>query len=765
MGLDMCCGMGNFFNHLPNLYNVYGFDIDPKAVAVARYLYPDAHIETCDIRQYNPSQRVDIIVGNPPFNLRFDYRLSQKYYMDKAYSVLNPAGLLMLVVPCSFLQSVFWEKTRIAGVNEQFSFVGQTRLPENAFAEVGVERFATKIMVFLRASDHIEMKAYCDDEFVPTEVLCRRIAEAREMKRAQRLYLLRETANIDKEELEAFEYRLAKYLYELKAHARLREHLPKAEALVAKFRNQRPPDNCTNEEYKKWEKNKLTTAKVLAVIRRYISRQNVVPRKEVALVKNSYGFKLKAYAPRLLDKVEHRAASIVNLVSGQSELPMPSMLTEAHVRQIQAAKRLNVRKQRQYERQEQPFEGMTANPALVTYLDRATFVNKEHEICRFTELQKHDLNRVMQKRYALLNWQQGSGKTAAVYHQAKYLLKYGKVRNAIVLAPAIVINMTWRPFLDINGEHYRQVRCPADLDDVPVGVFLVVSTSLLAKLKRPFMRFVKLRSRQLALVFDESDEITNPLSARTRYVLSIFRRLKYKILDTGATTRNNIGELYSQFELLYNNSANMICWSTESYHENKEREVECDTNPYYGQPFPAFRGHTVFKSCHCPGKASVFGIEKQNQDVYNKEALAAMIAKTCRWFRLSEYSDMAELHAAFGYCCPEERTPRFRFREWTDIPDELVREDWLSPNLFEVLDALSEIDNEDRENFLRWCRQNGYDIAMDDVAELATRYLSIYGDCTSLEDEPPDEEDSPYVSDYRSDMRRYATDIFDDDYD
>lgn len=548
--------------------------------------------------------------------------------MDKAYSVLNPAGLLMLVVPCSFLQSAFWEKTRIAGVNEHFSFVGQTRLPENAFAGIGVERFATKIMVFLRASDHIEMKAYRDDEFVSTEVLRRRIAEVREMKQSQRLYLSRETASLDKEELEAFEYRLAKYLYELKAHAGLREHLPKAEALVAKFRNQRPPDNCTNEEYKKWEKNKLTTAKVLATIRRYISRQNVVPRKEVALVKTSYGFKLKAYAPRLLDKVEHRVANIVDLVSGRAELPLPVTVTAANVRQIRAARRLIARKRRQYERQEQPFEEMSPDPVLAEYLDRATFVNKEHEICRFTELQKHDLNSVMQKRYALLNWQQGSGKTAAVYHRVKYLLKYGKVRNAVILAPAIAVNMTWCPFLDINGEHYRHVRCPADLDDVPVGVFLVVSTSLLAKLQRSLMRFVKLRSRKLALVFDESDEITNPLSARTRHVLSIFRRLRYKILDTGTTTRNNIAELYSQFELLYNNSANMICWSTESYHENKEREVECDTNPYYGQPFPAFRGHTVFKSCHCPGKASVFGIEKQNQDVYNKDALAAMIAKT-----------------------------------------------------------------------------------------------------------------------------------------
>ena len=35
MILDMCCGMGNFFNHLPNQHNAYGFDIDGKAVAVA----------------------------------------------------------------------------------------------------------------------------------------------------------------------------------------------------------------------------------------------------------------------------------------------------------------------------------------------------------------------------------------------------------------------------------------------------------------------------------------------------------------------------------------------------------------------------------------------------------------------------------------------------------------------------------------------------------------------------------------------------------
>ena len=628
MILDMCCGMGNFFNHLPNMHNAYGFDIDGKAVAVAKYLYPDAHIEKCDIRQYYPEQRFDIIIGNPPFNLKFDYKLSQEFYLDKAYDVLNPAGILMVIVPCSFMQSEFWEKRRVTGINEQFSFIGQSKLNPNAFASAGVHNFNTKVMVFLRQSLHIEMQVYNAEEFISMTELKDRIHEARRMKHRLRLDLMRETNRIDKEELDVFEYKLAKYMYELKAHAKLNRHIDKAEALVTKFRNQKPPENATQEQIKQWEKNKLTTGKVLGIIRRYITTQNVVPRKEVALVKTSYGFKLKQYAPRLLDKVPHKAASINDLVLGRAELPVPELPTEKNMRQIRAAEKLIRKKRRQYEIQNRPFADMKPDPHLAEYLDRTTFINKDGDTCEFTPLQKHDLNLVLQKHYALLNWQQGSGKTAAVYHRAKYLLKFRKVRNAVILAPAIATNMTWIPFLTMNREKFRVVRNNADLETVPDGVFLILSTSMLSKLKRGMAGFVRRTSGKICLVFDESDEITNPSSQRTRHILSLFHRLKYKILDTGTTTRNNIAELYSQFELLYNNSVNMICWCDRIYHENKDKEIEEDRNPHYGEPFPTFRGHVLFRACHCPGKSTVFGIEKQNQDVYNKEELAELIGKT-----------------------------------------------------------------------------------------------------------------------------------------
>ena len=628
MVLDMCCGMGNFFNHLPNLHNTYGFDIDGRAVTVARHLYPEAHIEKCDIQQYRPEQRFDVIIGNPPFNLKFDCKLSQEYYMDKAYDVLNPAGFLMVIVPVSFMQSEFWEKTRVANINSCFSFVGQTKLNPDAFDSMGVHNFSTKVMVFLRRSRHIEMQPYNADEFIPMEKLKDRVRKTRAMKQRIRIDLMRETNRIDREELEAFEYRLSKYMYELKAHAVLNRHIEKAEALVSKFRNQKPPENATNQQVKDWERKKLTTGKVLGIIRKYITSQHSVPRKEVALVKTSYGFKLKPYAPRLLDKVTHKAASINDLILGRAELPVPETVTESNRLQIRAAEKLIRRKQKQYEMQNLRFADMEEDVNLKEYLDRSTFINKDGEACEFTALQKHDLNLVLQKRYALLNWQQGSGKTAAVYYRARFLLKFRKVRNAIILAPAIATNMTWIPFLSVNRERFRVIRAESDLTNVPEGMFLVVSTSMLGKLRRGLVRYVKQTSRKLCLVFDESDEITNPTSQRTRNILCIFRRLKYKILDTGTTTRNNIAELYSQFELLYNNSVNMVCWSPQVYHENKEREIEEENNTDYGSPFPAFRGHVLFRACHCPGKATVFGIEKQNQDVYNKEELSELIGKT-----------------------------------------------------------------------------------------------------------------------------------------
>ena len=63
----------------------------------------------------------------------------------------------------------------------------------------------------------------------------KRIGEARAMKHRLRFDLMRETNRIDKEELELFEYKLAKYMYELKAHAKLNKHIDKEMCIRDRF--------------------------------------------------------------------------------------------------------------------------------------------------------------------------------------------------------------------------------------------------------------------------------------------------------------------------------------------------------------------------------------------------------------------------------------------------------------------------------------------------------------------------------------------------
>ncbi|MCC8035371.1 MAG: N-6 DNA methylase [Rikenellaceae bacterium] len=638
MVLEMCCGMGNFFNYLPNHFNAFGFDIDPNAIKVAKYLYPDANFEVNDLYQYKGNQSYDIVIGNPPFNLKIGGKLSQHLYCEKAHELLNPMGFLIFIAPCSYLGNDFWDKRRANTMNNLYSFIGQSKLPKNAFKNVGVSNFSTKVMVFMRSSRQIESKPYSADEFVTFDELTRLITEARNLKASQRLKLIRESTEEARAEYELFEYKTKKYLYELKNHKHLRKHYNKGVALITKYRNQKPPDNCTREDYKEWERTKLTPERILASLRKYIRQQYEVPRKEISVVKNNYCIRLKGYAPRMLNKLESRRISINDLVLGLEEIPVPAVPTPKHRQQVRSLQKLIRRKKREYEDQSRIIMEMDRVPWIDDYLKKQTFLNKEYEVCHFTELQQHDLGLAFQKRFILLNWQQGSGKTAAAYHYGKYLLKYRKVKNAIIMAPAIATNLTWLSFLETNREEFYFVNRISDFHNIPEGVFIVLPSSMLGKIKRQLRTLLKMRSNNVAFIFDESDEITNPTSQRTINTLAVFRRCSHKLLATGTTTRNNINELYSQLELLYNNSFNFICWCDTVYKENEDKEIEEKTNDYYGSPFPAYRGHVLFKHCFCPSKATVFGIEKVNQDIYNKDVLADIIAKTIITRKFREFA-------------------------------------------------------------------------------------------------------------------------------
>lgn len=535
----------------------------------------------------------------------------------------------MAIVPASFLADGFQDRTKIETIEKDLSFIGQALLPKDTFASSGVDSFATKVMVFHRKADCMESRAYQPDECLTMDTLTERVKEYRILKNSKRLDLKRENKIIDEAETEAFEYTLRKYLYELKTHQKLQKHVDSAVALITKYRNQRPPENATAEQYKQWEKTRLRPATVLAVLKRYIREQNKESRKEVALVKTNYSFKLKQYSPRLLDRTDRKCVPITELLTDDSSsLPVSYDKTCAPSEQYRTALKYINKRRENFKKMNVPLKDHIPSEEHLKYAEEATFINAEGTVCHFTELQKKDLAVILGREQCLLNWQQGSGKTAAVFHRARFLCDRRLVKNTVVIAPAIAIKMTWEPFLQRNGVRFITVRKHDDIEKVTDGTFVVISTTMLSRFKYQISRFVKTRSRKLCLIFDESDELTNPSSQRTRLVLSLFRRLRYKILATGTTTRNNIAELYSQLELLYNNSALMTCWSPERYESAGNEEPTAVSNEMYGQPFPPRGGFRLFRSCHCPTKATVFGIEKMNQDVRNADQLRELIDKT-----------------------------------------------------------------------------------------------------------------------------------------
>src|SRR5574344_281656 len=229
-------------------------------------------------------------------------------------------------------------------------------------------------------------------------------------------------------------------------------------------------------------------------------------------------------------------------------------------------------------------------------------------------LQKNDLSKVLQKKYSLVNWCQGGGKSLAGLCFNEF--NKNNVKRQYIIAPPIAINLTWRYILDnclINDKKLDYI-CIESLEDVKKisdNKLVLIPLTMLRKYNKQIKKEVKKDSYKISLIFDESDSISNYHSATTKAVMNCFRKTRYKLLMTGTTTRNNVNELYPQIELLYNNSVNMICECEQVYKEGKlTKDLELTKNKFYNKAFRGYFGFGLWKSCFCPSKVTVFGAEK-----------------------------------------------------------------------------------------------------------------------------------------------------------
>lgn len=655
---DLTFGAGAFFNFAPMESNIYGCELDIRAFKVAQYLYPKANLTCGDIRSYAPGIKFDYVVGNPPFNLEWwvdgAQVLSQLYYCQKAAELLKPLGIMALVVPFSFLADDFSDGGYIREMEERFSFLGQFELDADTFAGIGVKGYRTKVQFWQRRS---EMTGWKPQKYTTEQLditVCRDsvenvrrtiLAEAQETFRRNRSHILLELAR-NTDASSEFIYKVKKYLYDIKQHPRLCEKYVKCCEYVNKYYTQEQPKEMSYEE---WARVRITEAKVLAYLRNTVRKQHPPQyRDEIKLVKHNYSIGYKAYSPKMAHQMKQT-------MPFEEDTPIYRIVAQGEADAYEQYARFLRRRQREHEAEQRRFSEMEPDAEIGAWLGAWTLYDAENEEPIYLNaLQKHDINLVLQKRYALLQWEQGSGKTLAGIAASMYRMERQGAYCTWVVSNAISIRNNWNVVLPNYGLHYVMVNRLADLDKIQRGDFAIITLNMVSKYRKQIKNWIKRHNQKVALCFDESDEISNPSSVRTKAMLDIFRRVKWKLEMTGTSTRNNISEFCPQLELAYNNSVNMLSLCDTTYYYDKKNLDEdgkpiltSESNPWYGQPIPAYRtGYRLFAESHLPEKITVFGVGQRTQDIYNADVLSDILDRfvITRTFEEITGKDIKRIH-------------------------------------------------------------------------------------------------------------------------
>lgn len=634
---DLTCGKGSFFNHLPNEEELYGCEIDPDSFAIARHLFPKAKLTLGDMRTYQPGIHFNLIVGNPPYNLNWNYggkkMPSQTAYILKAAELLFPGGFLAVIVPETFLGEST-KKIEVKRIYQQFNHIVQVKLDPNAFSWLGVQNFPTKLLLLQRHADCLEKIPYSPvvmdliSESDSAAIYQKYVRPCKEHIRKENPKV---TLQINREAGLAAEKKRneEKLLYQIRVHPRTQKQYEKCRELLDTYYQQKCPPDMKSDE---WEKKRLHYKPVMQEITSVLRQQNHRETDKVALVRSKDFIYYKAYSKKMqADADEQNARMDMHRIS---QLVVSG--THHDLLQCGPYRKLLEKKRRAYRHQVQAFAEMEEDSDIREWLLNWELTNKwGGEAIRLNERQLYDTNLTLQKRYAYLQWSQGAGKTVSGTAQGMYRLAHGQTDYVFVVSSAISIETTWAPFLEKYQIPHKVIRCRADLRRVYPGDFVLITLGRTKNYQHQIQKIVKLASRRLFLIYDEAQnssalEENEEVGKLTKATLSCFRSLKYKLLMSGTSINNNVVESYPQLYLLYNGSVNMRCMADCLYSFCEESQ---DYTPYFNDrfamPYPAYvEGLSYFKHSHLPEKLTVFGVVQRRQDILNAEVLREIISYT-----------------------------------------------------------------------------------------------------------------------------------------
>lgn len=140
-----------------------------------------------------------------------------------------------------------------------------------------------------------------------------------------------------------------------------------------------------------------------------------------------------------------------------------------------------------------------------------------------------------------------------------------------------------------------------------------------------------------------------------------------------------------------------------------------------------------------------------------------------KWMDLSDYSDREKFYDACRELHNDEEDPELMFQDWENIPSPLIGESWLSDNIFEVVEAISNLSETEHEAFTAWLNYTSNDLSSEDIDDLISSFEDEYqGTYRSEEDyayEVVDEcYDLPEFAKTYFDYKKFARDLFICDY-
>ena len=684
---DLTCGKGSFFNSIYGEKRLYGCEIDPDSFAIARYLFPEASLTLGDIRDYMPGVHFHLVVGNPPYNLKWRYQgkamNSQMVYILKAAELLFPGGLLAVIVPESFLGEET-KKIEVKRIYDQFSHLVQVRLDPNAFAWLGVKNFPTKLLILQKKGPSIPENPYRPELIETTdarEVYLKYVHPAKESCRraAPEIQFAFNRQQREEEEKHRREQQL---LYQIRIHPRTKDRYKECCDLLERYYNQKRP---LDMKYEEWEATRLHYQPVMASIHQVLRMQNRIEEDRVALVKGKWSLYYKAYSCRVQPEAAARNADM-----GIQEIAQ--IVTSGGAVDLGAYglyRKLLQKKQREYRHQTVPFSEMTEDPEIREWLQSWELTDRwGRDPIRLNERQLCDTNLTLQKRYAYLQWSQGAGKTVSGTAQGMYRLAHGQTDYVFVVSSAISIETTWAPFLAKYQISHKVIRSPRDLRRVYPGDFILITLGRVKNYQRHIQKIVKLASRKLFLIYDEAQnssalEASEEVGLLTKATIACFHSLRYKLLMSGTSINNNVVESYPQLYLLYNASVNMLSMAQTLYSFSEESEDYIPhENPHYRKPYPPYiEGLSCFRHSHLPEKLTVFGVVQRRQDILNAQVLRDLIGYTMltRTFREVTGKNLEHRRELRAVMKPEENALyRVALKEFTRLEKEYFKSTTMS---------------------------------------------------------------------------------------